>query len=73
MIRISILFAAVLALLASNAHAEEDRGSLRLFELILTLESWPPQGETAVLIGRKLEEAGFRESDLFERLRTRFF
>ena len=65
-IRSSTPFAAVLALLASNAHADEDRGALRLFELILTLKNRPPQGETAVLIGRKLEEAEIRESDMFE-------
>ena len=36
-------------------------------------KGWPPPAETATLIRRKLEEARFRESDLFERFRTRFF
>ena len=73
MIRSSFIFAAVLALLASQAHADEDQGSPRLFGLILTLKSWPPHDETAALIRRKLEEAGLEETDMSERFRTWFF
>ena len=73
MIRSSFIFAAVLGLLASQAHADEDQGSPRLFGLILTLKSWPPHDETAALIRRKLEEAGLEETDMSERFRTWFF
>lgn len=73
MIRSSIIFAAVLALLAPQAHADEDRNAPRLFGLILTLTSWPPDTETAALIRRKLEEAGLEETDMIERFRSWFF
>ena len=73
MIRSSFIIAAVLALLASQAHADEDQGSFRLLNLVLTLKSWPPQGETAALIREKLEEAGFEETDMLEKFHTWYF
>ena len=41
--------------------------------MILTLETWPPEGEGAALVRGKLEAAGFGESDRLEKVRTWIF
>lgn len=73
MIQSVAILAAMLALLAAQVHAGEDQGQLRRLGLILTLESWPPEGEAAALVRGKLEAAGFEESDRLEKLRTWIF
>ncbi|MCY4589677.1 MAG: hypothetical protein OXE86_03730 [Alphaproteobacteria bacterium] len=73
MIRSVAIFAVALALLIPQVHADEDRGPLRRFGVILKLGSWPPQGEAATLIREKLEDAGFEESDRLKWVQTWIF
>ena len=73
MIRRVAILAAVFALLALQVPAGEDPGPRRGLGLILTLETWPPEGEAAALVRGKLEAAGFEESDRLEKLRTWIF
>ncbi len=73
MIRSVAILAAVLALLASQARADEEQGPQRPLGLILTLKTWPPEGEAADLIRETLEQAGLEESDRLERVQTWLF
>ncbi len=73
MIRSVAIITVVFALLAPQVHSDEGKGRLRFFDLILILESWPPQGEPAALIRGKLEAAGFEERDRFESARAWIF